>query len=743
MFWSSAAVLAYVVALGLDGGEGWPQTVLGGVLALAWLGLGFATVRAPRVGAPQISETGRRAARGAISGSAVAVAAALGPELEALAAFEYLGAGVCVVGSLVALSRLVSPASVVVPAEPRPRDEAAIVAGLVWSFAVVAAVAPRRFGDGGASYAAVAAGLSSLGVTLIGAIRVYARRRHAWGVAERTAAAGGFAALGIAVSILATLMRVGAPEDVVPRVALAVALGVTGSAVGDDAARVSLVLRRLIAATVLGAPVVSAAVFLAYKEPSHAGLVLFAAVAAAVGVGLLAPRLAGWLAPERGAWVRTLVAAIEATQRADPRRAVVEVLSLIRRRLHPEAKAMIHRFASQDRVFVDRAGYLHVASAAFPLPLVDLVAEEPLRVVTTEGLRAAQVRQPQLRPMVTWLDQHDIGFVALVLDDDVPVGALLWPHAGRVSPLSVEEVQLARRLADHLGRVTGAASELARSRQREMRAVADRNEAQRGLAQLQETLARRRERPRGLPEILARSLSEASYSPATAAARVDVELAVRAHAAVRLVAAPGIDALGWAAVAHLASAHGGDGALIWIEGGHAAEHAIERWAEHAAADRPDLPLAAARGGTLVLFDPHALPADVQMHLGQVGFQRTNVVYVLPNEAPSGLHPRLAARLDEAPLVTLPPLAARPEDIRAQARHELARLGRHIRGRPFGLDLSAERVLLEHDWPGNDLEFRAVLLRATEGFEGDVIDVASMTAAIGVGRYPPPRLVAGG
>lgn len=728
LFWSALVTIVYVAAAAVRLDPQRNLSVLGAVLALGWLVGGFLLVRAPRVGRSRITEDGRRAARWAVSGAGIALAAALAPARATFVAFEQVGIGLSVVGSLLAMGRLASPESVVVRPPTRGRDDAAVAAGLLW---LVAAGATVGDATGMVSvsplvsrYGTVAAALGSMAVTLVATLRLYALRRYELGVAERAAAALWFTLLGLVAGLFATLMGVGKPEDVVPRAALIGALAVTGSAIGDDAARVSRLLRRVAAATLLGAPVASAAVFLAYKEPTHAGLVLFVATVLATTMGLIAPHLADWLAPERGLWVRVLRGAVEAAQKADPREAVIAVLSQVRRHLHPEARAMLYRLSSGDRAIVDRAGYLHLEPAEVPMALVDLVTDEPYRVLATDALRAAEVRSPGVRELIAWLDLESAGFVALVFDDDVCVGMLLWPHAGRTAPLSLEEVELARLLADHLGLVTGAAAELARSRQRELQAEAARAETEAEVALLREAMARGEERQRGLAEVLARSLQNTSYSPTTAAARIDVEIAAKEGETVCLVAAPGIDALAWAAVAHLASPRR-DGPLVWIDGSHSPEQPLSRWEGEAS------PLLAARGGSLVIFEPHALAPDTQEMLGQVGFGGLTAVLVLPEPAPPGLHPRLSARLGDA-FVTIPPLAERPEDLRALALHELARLGHHRRGRPYGLDLEAQELLFEHDWPGNDIELLAVLLKATQDLSGDVVDVRRLSAALGDG-----------
>jgi DNA-binding NtrC family response regulator len=93
-------------------------------------------------------------------------------------------------------------------------------------------------------------------------------------------------------------------------------------------------------------------------------------------------------------------------------------------------------------------------------------------------------------------------------------------------------------------------------------------------------------------------------------------------------------------------------------------------------------------------------------------------------------------------VALPKLADRAEDLRALALYELVRIGYGLRGKPMGLSLQAQELLNEHDWPGNDTELRATLLRAAHRSVGDVIETDELAAAMGAGELtksgPQPR-----
>src|SRR6185312_16373379 len=159
--------------------------------------------------------------------------------------------------------------------------------------------------------------------------------------------------------------------------------------------------------------------------------------------------------------------------------------------------------------------------------------------------------------------------------------------------------------------------------------------------------------------------------------------------------------------------------LAVVDGTSAAEHDLAHWR-----DPERSPLAAAAGGSLVIIDAHALPADVQSYLGAAFPDDGGIIVSLPATvdtlAASGrMSERLADRLGDR-AVALPTLASRAEDLRALAIEQLARISVRLGSRPLGLAPKALEALLEHTWPGNDAELYAALLRAALVTEGEVI-----------------------
>jgi transcriptional regulator of acetoin/glycerol metabolism len=147
----------------------------------------------------------------------------------------------------------------------------------------------------------------------------------------------------------------------------------------------------------------------------------------------------------------------------------------------------------------------------------------------------------------------------------------------------------------------------------------------------------------------------------------------------------------------------------------------------------------------------ALPAETQLFLAESLAERRapgsaaalDVALVVslassqggvPSLVASGaLQPALAEWLGEH-AVALPPWSARPEDQRALLLDRIGRLGLRLRGRPMGLDPRALARLVEHEWPGNDVEVNDVLTRAALVTAGDVVTLAELDQ---IGFVPTP------
>ncbi len=135
-------------------------------------------------------------------------------------------------------------------------------------------------------------------------------------------------------------------------------------------------------------------------------------------------------------------------------------------------------------------------------------------------------------------------------------------------------------------------------------------------------------------------------------------------------------------------------------------------------------LVQANGGTLVLDEISALPAETQEVLDRVlatgevrpvGLNGSHSVDVrviatnsraLPEDFDAGLAERISATA-----VTLPPLRERSGDIPALARHLLNRLAEQTGLKPLSIGNDALAILMRYGWPGNVRQLAGVLFRA--------------------------------
>ncbi|WP_437768218.1 hypothetical protein WMF27_14835 [Sorangium sp. So ce281] len=788
-FWIAAAAVAYTAfaALRASGGHGPAWLALLGLPAL--LALGLRWVERPPRGEDRIEPAARGAAAVCLTGAAMLAAARSGPAGLALIALGNLGAAAAAMAALVGLARIAGLGGLLEPPPSTRRLDAAAFASLFWTVAValpaVSAVAPERAADLDPlliHYATSAASLGSLTVTLVAIARVRIARRLELGVADRVEAALLLTATALAVGLAAAFVGVAPPESILPVTSAAAAVCVAFCTVAADAAQVSRALRGTLAVATLATPPALLAVYAVHQAPrgdlglrgapqSSVGVAVFGACALCALAGLAAPALARRFAPEGARWLGAFDAATRAAMNPEPEAALEAALSALREAsdagVAGQAPPALYLLSPPEQVTVDRAGYKHTEPAEVPARLIELAQLEPERVLRVEAAEAVEVRRPEVRPLLAWLAERDVGVVALVNDAEGPIGALAIPRARRASPMTLEEVSGLRAVADRLGAVIAVSATLSGSRGREVAARREAEERAREVSRLERAVAQGAGRFRAIAALLARPARAAAYSPAARSALEQLERLGVAGGPVTLLTAPGIDAVAWGAVVHLTSPRAG-GPLAIVDGaapvpeGFAQAFAQARAAaparDEAAAiegsagtpsalalwrDPDSSPIEAARGGTLLVLDAQALPSEVQSYLGAALPDDVGLVVAVPQTvdalaATGQLSERLADRLGDR-AVALPSLSSRAEDLRALALDHLARIGVRLRGRPFGLDLRALQAVLDHPWPGNDAEMGAVLLRAALVAKGDVIGEKDLAA---IGFAPPPGPASG-
>jgi DNA-binding NtrC family response regulator len=138
----------------------------------------------------------------------------------------------------------------------------------------------------------------------------------------------------------------------------------------------------------------------------------------------------------------------------------------------------------------------------------------------------------------------------------------------------------------------------------------------------------------------------------------------------------------------------------------------------------------ADGGTLLLDDIGALPAETQERLDRVlatgevrpvGLNGSHsvdvrVIATINQALPDDFLPGLAERIATT-TVHLPPLRERSGDIPALARHLLARFAEQSDMRILSIGNDALAVLMRYGWPGNVRQLAGVLFRAALQCDG--------------------------
>ena len=454
-------------------------------------------------------------------------------------------------------------------------------------------------------------------------------------------------------------------------------------------------------------------------------------------MGLIARGVAKPLGPEQSRWLDAIESASRGALQPEPDSALQAALEALgKAATTPGQRPAIFRNSPPEMLSVDIAGYLHVEPAEAPERLYELARQEPERTLRAEALQALAVRRPEVRPLIAWFDDRKAFSATLVVDDDGPIGFILLPAGTRTAAMTLEEARAVRVLADRITALLAVSSALARSRDRELKAVARADRVDDECKRLEHIIFAESGRHVELAERLARTVRTTAYSPAAQQTLQRLERLGKQGAPISLLAPPGVEAIAWAAYAHLQSPRSG-GPFVVVDGTNPGEQSSEVWL-----DSERSPLVLADGGTLAIQDVAVLPLDIQDLIAQ-SFSRRASSPLVSSVAKPGLFVTLRVPLERllsesrlsrdlsrwlgASEVPLPTLAERAEDLQALALETLSRVGLSLRGEPLGLEPAALRLLSEHDWPGNELEFRARLLSAARRAPGTVVRAEDLSA----------------
>jgi hypothetical protein len=742
-FWPAALSVGYVGIAGSLVGRS-PEPWLAALFFVGLLAVTWRKTEGRR-------QRGSRVVRATAWGLALWGAARVGPEGNAaLDAAANAGVGTTAVAGLVALARIDGLGGMLAPPRAARSLDAAMLAGFMWALAtglaLTYALLPgyRVVLDPLAiDYTTTSASVATLILTIAAAYRLRVLRRCELGVGDRASGALALALTAFSVAVPAAALDVAAPDRVLPvAVGLGAALSTWASTIAEPTT-VSSSLRGILAVMMLGTPVMLGASVLARESPGHAGAIVLGSSALAVVVGLLARALARPLGPEQSRWLLAIDAASRGALQPEPDAALTAALyALDRATQDTSVRAEIWRNDPEEVLSVDVAGYLHVEPGEAPARLYDLALSEPERTIRTDALREVEVRRPDVRGLLAWFEARAAFSATIVVDPDGPVGFILLPRAQRTSLMTLEEARAVRVLADRISALLAVTSALSRAREREQSATAKLGSLEVERDRLAAAVAGGAGRHRAHAERHAERARGAAYAPASRLALEGLERLGRAGVGFALVTPPGTDPITWAAHAHLASTRSG-GPLVIADATLPADRALERWN-----DPEHSPTRLANGGSLLVLGIEALPWPIQEHLARSLLTRSAgeealaaPVLVASVHAPleplvqlGKLVPALA-RLLTAELA-LPPLAERAEDLRALVLDVLSRTSLRLGREPLGADASALRLLIEHLWPGNELELEAVLVRAARVARGPAVTPDDLAAAGFEPRTPP-------
>jgi hypothetical protein len=664
---------------------------------------------------------------------------------HALEACRAIGVFACGAGASWSMSHLSAEGGLV--AVPRGPSRAVTmgVLGAVWWAAVLARLGPNRASiallvehPAAWEWIAIAA---TAGVLFARAEWTRRTRLLELGVLERaTAMRALLSALLIAVVLLAAIGRAQADAGACFALAIAGTL-VTAAATHPDAVAVGRVARRsLVLALVGGGVAVLGASVAAGGFSDDAWFATLITAAATLAIGAAAEALERPVRPESGAWLDAFARAAEEAVRAEPQEAVQATLLALRA---PEGAGApspeLWTFAPIVVTTVDAAGYLRERDADLPETLLLVAAAEPEATLRSEVLDALEVRRPDIRPLVKWMNDRGAALAAVVACDGETEGILVLPRGRRAEPVTLEEVRAYKLVADRLAtacRARGTQTRmLERAREAGVRAAAAEERAERllhdrALDAHRDALAATR---------LARPASVGAYSETSRGLLESLELRTSMGAPLVIVAPSGADPVPYLARAHLAGARA-TAPFVLVDATSAREHDPARWA-----DPRQSPLALADRGMLVLLDGAVLPLDIQRMVARACIERR-----APWERPDPLDVQLAlttvaspgelleqGRLDGAlelrlgdalsDPITLPRLRDRPEDLRAILTDRLAREGLRVRGKPVGIDHAGYARLVDYEFPGEDVELAAIAQRLVARCAGEVVRAADVDA----------------
>jgi hypothetical protein len=559
-FLATGVVLYVTLAACQRVGFGWPSYALLAGAPLWLLAVWRFTRRSLGSEVAQVEVSALGALRVTAFGAALWLAARLCPPGRAgLDLAANLGLAAAIVAAQVALARIPAREGMVQPPRSARSLDAVVFSALLWGIACTLAAARLIWhGSSGlldpaaAAYAANAASIASVLALAAVTLRLRSTRRLELGVLERASGAVVLCLAALALALPLSLWGLVAPHHGLPAGALVAALACAWLSALRDPTLISRALRGGFLVLALGVPLALGAAALAARLPDRAGLIALCACALGALLGVLG-RSSGWpLAAAELRRLNVLEAASRAVLRADPSTAVLAVLEALQGMEQTiRARPELWRVDPAEMLRADVAGYLHTEAGEVPGEVYELAQGEPERLLRREVLADLEVRRPEVRPALTWLDARDAFAVGLVSEEQGPIGLLLLPRGSRRSSATLAEARAIRELCDRLSTVLGVSSALSRARIREAQALERMDKLEEERSRLETRIVGQTRHRDSVAEVLADGVRVANYGTRSRRTLRELERHAGCSRDVSLEVPVGVDALAWDASTHL------------------------------------------------------------------------------------------------------------------------------------------------------------------------------------------------
>ena len=471
-----------------------------------------------------------------------------------------------------------------------------------------------------------------------------------------------------------------------------------------------------------------------------------------LGIGALASGVIWWLSfslarrfSERSVWTTSgrLADAVAAARRNLVGSTTVEAIAtsvlepLQTGRADQTAGPELYAFEPPLRIRLESGGRAAFRSAEAPPVITAACFEGDVQsVLDLVTLLPRVVREPPLRELVDFMQSRSIGAVLPCVHLDHLEGVLLLPLAQRSEPLSRTELDELRRLGAALGGALASALAQRRAESHIHRLDELRRRAEERITSLEGEI----DQLRGQCDVLGRGLAEdqtlhVAYSPSMRRVQTRAIELAPTEDPILLIAAAGSPVLPVSRFIHDrgprwespfvvadCSASAPDDVMSLLFG---SEQGRIGWFH------------SATGGTLLLRDLPALPSAAQSRLAAALEEHSNDTGPSPPRLIATSRRALDQLRSEGALVVgldacflgaelrIPSLRERREDVPSLALLAIDRACRVLGRDPIGIEQTAMRALVDHDWPGDVAELELVIELAVAKARGKTIALADL------------------